>query len=114
MTKHCRTCHCDEDADRDQRIAARVEMFARECETRGWPIRSGRVSEKHAAGLLGIAKRTLEGWRLYKPGKGPMAHHQGVVGSQWSYKLIELAAWEAAQEEGESWSYTPMDGHRQP
>jgi hypothetical protein len=79
-----------------------VAAWGAECADKGYPIASGRVSEEHAAKLLGMAPRTLAGKR--KDRTGPRAHHLPVNGSRWSYSLAELAAWEAAHQEGESWA----------
>lgn len=96
----CR-CHFTDDEERDVQLAARVAGLESECAYRGYPLASGRVSEADAAKLLGMAPRTLAGKR--KAGSGPRAHHLPVSGSRWSYSLTELAAWEAAHQEGESW-----------
>lgn len=106
----CPYCRCghDEAAERDAQIAARVETFARECEARGWPVVDARVSESTAANLLRIPKRTLAGWRSNgndddKPSRGPCGSRKPVRGSQYSYDLEELAAWEVMMQFGESW-----------
>jgi hypothetical protein len=91
----------DEDADRDQEIAAHVAAWTAQCEERGWLIRGGRISEKHAAELVGMPKRTLEGKR--KQGKGPRYAVASVDGSTYSYDLTELAAWDVMRQVGESW-----------
>lgn len=101
----CPRCRClfDEDEERDGQLAARVAAWEAECADKGYPMRDGRVSEEHAAKLLGYAPKTLSGWRKHT-NKGPMAYRLSVNGSRYSYKLAELAAWEAAHQEGESWS----------
>lgn len=102
---NCPYCRCghDEDADRDQEIAARVAAWTAQCEDRRWPIRSGRVSEKHAAELVGMKKRTFEGKRKQGKGKGPRYAVAAVDGSTYSYDLTELAAWDVMRQVGESW-----------
>lgn len=99
----CGNRHRCADDELDAQIAARVAAWEAECADRGYPIASGRVSEEHAAKLLGMAPRTLAGKRKARPSAGPRAHHLPVYGSRWSYSLTELAAWEAAHQEGESW-----------
>lgn len=91
----------DEDEERDGQLSARVAAWEADCADKGYPIASGRISEEHAAKLLGMAPTTLASKR--KSGKGPRAYHLPVNGSRWSYSLTELAAWEAAHQEGESW-----------
>jgi hypothetical protein len=92
----CRFEFRDEDAELAQQIAA----WEAECANKRYPIASGRVSEEHAALLLGMAPKTLAGYRK-KSGKGPRAHHLPVNGSRWSYSLVELAEWQAAHQQDE-------------
>jgi hypothetical protein len=101
------TCPCcrrqfTEDEEQDANLAARVAALEAECVDKGYPLRDGRVSEEHAAMLLGCANPTLRSYRRNRT--GPRAYRLSVNGSRWSYRLVELAAWEAAQQEGESWT----------
>lgn len=105
MTLHkCPQCRCrfTDDDELDAQLSARVAAWEAECETRGWIVRSGRVSESVAAHLLGMRKRALANRRIH--GAGPRATHMAVDHSQWSYELTELAAWYFAQHDGESWT----------
>lgn len=98
---NCPCCRCLPDDDLDQQLAARVAAWKMYCEEHGHPIRGGRVAEIVAAELLGLKPKTLAGKR--KSGNGPRVAHIPVNGSQYSYDLEELAAWESAQQSGESW-----------
>lgn len=94
----CRFEFRDEDAELAQQIAA----WEADCANKGYPIASGRVSEEHAAMLLGMAPTTLASKRKARPSTGPRAHRLPVNGSRWSYSLAELAEWQAAQQQDES------------
>jgi hypothetical protein len=100
---NCPCCRCSpEDGDLDAQLSSRAAAWEAECVANGWPIRGGRVSEIDAAKLLGMAPTTLAGKR--KSHSGPRAYRLPVDGSRWSYNLAELAAWESAHQEGDSWS----------
>lgn len=102
MTAHtcprCRFQFCDEDVDRDQEIAERVAAWTARCADQHLRIRGGYVTESVAAELLGIG-RALSKHR--RAGTGP--RYRDVDGCPVSYHLTELAAWEAAHQEGNSW-----------
>lgn len=50
-----------------------------------------RVSETHAAQLLGIAPGSLKAMR--QEGKGPIVYRIPINGCRLSYRLDELASW---------------------
>lgn len=85
----------------DDPTAARVAKWEALCARRGFTIRAGRVAESVAAELLGMRRRAFAAMR--KLGTGPAYFALSIDGSQYSYQLIELAAWEECQQIGDSW-----------
>lgn len=106
MTTHtcpkCRFQFCDEDEEREARIAARVASWEAKCAAAPdkLPIRDGRVSELTAGELMGLTDRRLRKHR--REHDGPRFVYLPVVGSRRSYYLTELAAWLETRESGES------------
>lgn len=104
MTLHtCPQCRCrfHDDDDLDRQLAAQVARWKVYCDEHGHPILDGRVSEVVAAELLQMRQRTLAGRR--KSDNGPLVALMPVNGTQYSYDLLELAAWKFAQVSGDSW-----------
>ena len=100
------TCPCcryqfTDDDELDTQLAARVATWRDQCAVERWAVRAGRVSESVAAALLGMRPRLFASRR--KSGSGPRVAVMPIDGSRYSYDLIELAAWEAMQQSGESW-----------
>jgi len=97
----CPYCRCDhdEDAERVAQIAARVAEWKATCADKHLRIRGDYVTESVAAQLIGVRPSVLRKHR--HDGNGPP--YLNLDGCPFSYRLTELAAWEAAHQEGESW-----------
>ncbi|CAM5567317.1 hypothetical protein [Rhodanobacter lindaniclasticus] len=86
------------EADPVDELAA---SFAAECAAKGYTVRAGKVSETVAAKLLAYEKRAFA--KLRKSGNGPAYYYFTITGSTYAYTLKELAAYQFAQQIGESW-----------
>lgn len=78
-----------------------VHLWRVECVENKWPIRHDRVSEQTGAKLLDVSVRYLAERR--KRGCGPVVSGLPVAGSRFSYELMALARFKAANDSGDDW-----------
>ena len=90
--------HCGGSLSGDADLVATWRL---QCEAQDLPLIAGRVSERTAAGLLGMSERKLA--ELRKRGCGPVVTMLPVAGSRFSYDLAALARFAAAHRIGDDW-----------
>ncbi|MGO4173745.1 helix-turn-helix transcriptional regulator [Bosea sp. TAF32] len=74
------------------RVAATEETLADHCRLTGIPVTGDRrVTEQHAAQLLGLAPGSLA--KMRGEGRAPASYRLGFAGARLSYRLRDIAAW---------------------
>lgn len=74
------------------RIAATEETLADHCRLAGIAMTGDRrVTEQHAAQLLGLASGSLA--KMRGEGRAPASYKLGFAGARLSYRLRDIAAW---------------------